>query len=161
MRSNSAEIWMTPILQYLLITLNASKFENSLFVIRKIFGLFCNTLTAGQKYSLLNRDNLMQHTQTQLSLKQKNFSGFFSPFLTLRLYFQHIQKKTWPSQLMHFRSYGLRKPWFNTCLKSPVSEDISNSNMVNGPKHCWNLTHSTFSKFIDQCESNRVGKSLA
>ena len=93
MRSNSAEFWMTPILQYLLITLNASKFENSLFVIRKILGLFCNTLTAGQKYSLLNRDNLMQHTQTQLSLKKKNFYGFFSPFLTLRFYFQHIQKK--------------------------------------------------------------------
>ena len=33
--------------------------------------LFVNTLTANEKYCLLNRDNLMQPIQMQLSQKQK------------------------------------------------------------------------------------------
>ena len=36
-----------------------------------------NTLTADDKYSLLNRGNLMQHIQMQLSHKQKHFSKLF------------------------------------------------------------------------------------
>ena len=28
------------------------------------------------------------------------------------------------------------KTWLDKCLKSPVSEDASRSNMVNVPKHC-------------------------
>ena len=35
------------------------------------------------------------------------------------------------------------------CLESPVSEGPSNSKMVNGPKHCWNLKASTFTIIID------------
>ena len=42
---------------------------------------------------------------------------------------------------MYFRNYGLRKPWLDTCLKSPVSEDPSKCNMVNGPKHS---NHNSF-----------------
>ena len=30
--------------------------------------------------------------------------------------------------------------WLDKCLKSPVSEDPSKSNMVNGPKYCWKWT---------------------
>ena len=37
---------------------------------------------------------------------------------------------------MYFPRYGLRNTWLGKCLKSPVSEDPSTSNMVNGPKHC-------------------------
>ena len=40
---------------------------------------------------------------------------------------------------MYFRNYGLPKTWLDQCLKSPVSEDPSKSNMVNAPKHCSNL----------------------
>ena len=36
---------------------------------------------------------------------------------------------------MYFRNYGLLKTWLDNCLKSPVSEDSSTSNMVNGLKH--------------------------
>ena len=32
--------------------------------------------------------------------------------------------------------------------------------MVNGPKHCWNLNDSNFIIFIDNGESNSVGKCL-
>ena len=45
---------------------------------------------------------------------------------------------------MYFRTYGLRKTWLDKCLKSPVSEDPSTSNMVNKPKHCSKLIDSTF-----------------
>ena len=47
------------------------------------------------------------------------------------------------------------------CLKSPVSEDPSTSDMVNGPKLCWNLNDSTFTIFIDLCENNSGGKFLS
>ena len=39
-----------------------------------------NTLTADDKYSLLNRDNLTQPIQIVLSQKEKTFSQFFCPF---------------------------------------------------------------------------------
>ena len=58
--------------------------KNSLLVIGEISGLFFNTLTVGQKYSLLNGDNLTQQTQMQLFLKGKAFSKFFSAFLNYR-----------------------------------------------------------------------------
>ena len=59
-------------------------------MIRKILGLFVNTLTADDKYSLVNRDNLMQHIQMQLSQKEKKFSEFFSVFLKSRLNFENF-----------------------------------------------------------------------
>ena len=40
---------------------------------------------------------------------------------------------------MYFRNYGLPKTWLHQCLKSPVSEDPTKSNMVNAPEHCSNL----------------------
>ena len=40
---------------------------------------------------------------------------------------------------MYFRNYGLPKTLLDQCLKSPVSEDPTKSNMVNKPKHCSKL----------------------
>ena len=40
---------------------------------------------------------------------------------------------------MYFRKCQIRKTWLDKCLKSLVSEDSSNGNMVNGPKHSCNL----------------------
>ena len=40
---------------------------------------------------------------------------------------------------MYFRNYGLPKTWLDQCLKSPVSEDPTKSNMVNTPKQRSNL----------------------
>ena len=51
--------------------------KNFLFVIHKILRLFLNTLTVDDKIYLLNKDNLTQLIQMQLSQKQKTFSGFF------------------------------------------------------------------------------------
>ena len=55
--------------------------------------MLVNTLTADDKYSLLNRDNLTQPIRTQLSQKQKAFSEFFLAFSKCALKFEHFQKK--------------------------------------------------------------------
>ena len=65
-------------------------------MIYKILRLFVNTLTADDKHYLLNRDNLTQPIQIQLSQKQKIFSEFFFPFLKSILNFKHFPKKDDP-----------------------------------------------------------------
>ena len=49
-----------------------------MLVLGKILGLFVNTLTDDDKYSLLYRDNLTQQIQILLSQKQKTFSKLSS-----------------------------------------------------------------------------------
>ena len=73
--------------------LNSKKF---LSVICKISRLFPDTLSADGNYSLLNRDNLTEPVQMQLSRKQKTFSEFFSAFLKSSLNFEHLLKKADP-----------------------------------------------------------------
>ena len=58
--------------------------------------MFVNTLTADDKYSLLNRDNLRQPIRTTLSQKHKAFSEFFLVFSKSTLHFEHFQKKDDP-----------------------------------------------------------------
>ena len=65
-------------------------FKKFLLVICKISRLFPNTLSADGKYSLLNRDNLTEPIQMQVSRKQKTFSQFFSAFLKSSLNFEHF-----------------------------------------------------------------------
>ena len=62
-------------------------------MIQKILRLFVNTLTVNDKHYLLNRDNLTQQIQMQLSEKQKTFSEFFFPVLKSILNFKHYPKK--------------------------------------------------------------------
>ena len=71
--------------------------EKSLLVTRKISRLFPNTLSADSKYSLLNRDNLMQPSQMQVSQKPKSFAEFFAAFLKSSLNFEYFQQKKWLS----------------------------------------------------------------
>ena len=72
----------------------------------------------------------------RVSPKQKTISQFFSPFLKSSLNFEHFQKKGWLSSLRYFQNYGLLKTWLHQCLRSPVSRELSEGNMVNAPKHC-------------------------
>ena len=60
---------------------------------------------------------------------------------------------------MYFGNYGLAKTWLDQCLKSPVSECLSRSNMANAPKHCSHLKDSPFTTFIDDWEVNYPTKS--
>ena len=54
-----------------------------MLVLCKISGVFLNTLTDDDKYSLLYGDNLTQPIQILLSQKQKTFFEFFSAFLKI------------------------------------------------------------------------------
>ena len=65
-------------------------------MIHKILRLFVNTLTINDKHYLLNRENLTQPIQIQLSQKQKTFSEFFFAFLKSILNFKHLPKKDDP-----------------------------------------------------------------
>ena len=59
----------------------------------EILRLFVNALTADDKYSGSNMQNLAQQIQTQLSRKEKTFSGFFIAFLKCAWNLEHFQKK--------------------------------------------------------------------
>ena len=67
-----------------------------MLVLCKILGLFVNTLTDDDKYSLLYRDNLTQQIQILLSPKPKTFSQLSSEILEPTLNFEHF-KKRYPS----------------------------------------------------------------
>ena len=58
--------------------------------------MFVNTLTADDKYSPLNRDNLTTPIRTKLSQKQQAFSEFFLAFSESTLNFEHFKKKDDP-----------------------------------------------------------------
>ena len=60
---------------------------------RKFLRMFVNTFTADDKYSLLNRDNLTQAVEMQLSQKQKTFSEYFSAVSKCRLNFENFQQQ--------------------------------------------------------------------
>ena len=64
-----------------------------MLVLCEILRLFVKTLTADDKYSFLNRNNLTQAIQILLSQKQETFSEFFAAFLKSILNFEHFQKK--------------------------------------------------------------------
>ena len=70
--------------------------KKSLWVIWKVLGLFVNPLKADDKYSLLNRGNLLQHFQMHLSQKRKIFCGLFFTFSKFRVYFEDFQEKGEP-----------------------------------------------------------------
>ena len=59
----------------------------------EISRLFVNTLTADDKYSDSNMQNLRQQFQTRLSQKQKTFSAFLIKFLKSAWNLEHFQKK--------------------------------------------------------------------
>ena len=154
------QMWTTAPLPHLWNPLKAVQLKRSVWLRCKILGLFVNPFTAHGKYSPLNRDNLMQHLQIQLSQKKKVFRDYFFAFSKFTFNFEHFQTKDGPHSWCIFWTYGLEKIWLDNCLKSPISEDPSTSNMVKRPKHCWNLNGSTFTKFIHHCESNSIWKTL-
>ena len=134
--------------------------KKSVLLTCQILGLLVNTLAAGGKHPVLNRDNLTRQIQMQLSQKQKTFSQFLAAFLKSKLNFKYSQKKM---TLIAFVLWKLRtpKPLSDKCLKRPVSEDRSRSKMADVPKHCWKLRRSTFIIFIDHCQVNSVWKPLS
>ena len=76
--------------------------KKSLLLTCKVLGLLVNTLVAGEKYSVLNRDNLTIPIQMQLCQKQKTFSEFFATFLRSRLNFKDFESKNYPHRFFIF-----------------------------------------------------------
>ena len=70
--------------------------KKSLLVIHKILRPFVHILAVNDKQYLLNRDNLTQPIQIQLSQEQKILSQFFFAFLKSILNFKHLPKKDDP-----------------------------------------------------------------
>ena len=62
-------------------------------MIHKTPGLLVNTLTLDDKHYLLNRDNLTEPFQIQLSVKQKMSAEFFLAFFKSKSNFKHLLKK--------------------------------------------------------------------
>ena len=68
--------------------------KKSLLVTGDLVEPFANTLAVDDNYYLLNRDNLAERIQMQLSQKQKTFSQFFFfAFSKSILNFKHLPKK--------------------------------------------------------------------
>ena len=59
----------------------------------EILRLFVNALTADEKYSGSNMQNLSQQFQTRLSQKQKTFFWFFIAFMKCAWNLEHFEKK--------------------------------------------------------------------
>ena len=64
----------------------------SLLVICQSLRLFFTTMSAVDKCSLANRDNLTKPINMQLSQKLKTFSWFFNVFSKSKLSFEYFQK---------------------------------------------------------------------
>ena len=67
--------------------------KESPLAIWKILSLFVYTLTAYEKYSVLNREYLTQPIHMQLSIKTKDFFKLFSAISKSTLSLEHFQKK--------------------------------------------------------------------
>ena len=131
--------------------------QKSLLDTRKFLAPFLHTLTANEKYSLKRQDKGMQTIQMHLSQKVNIFSEFFSAFFASAWNFEHFQKKITLIAFV-FRNYGPRKTCLDKCLKTPVWEDVWTGDMVNRPKHWFNLNESSFIILSDHCEVNWVVK---
>ena len=149
---------MRALLQARLITVNVIELQKSLSDSWKFFRSFFNTLTAKNTYSLNSKDKWMQTIQMHLSQKQKIFAEFFLAFLESALNFEHFPKKRWPSSLIYFRNCRPRKTCLDKCLNAPVWEGLSTGDMVNSPKHWFNLNESAFTSPSNHCEINWVAK---
>ena len=120
---------------------------------------FVNALTADEKCSGSNIQNLPQQFQTPISHKQKTFSEFFIALLKCAWKLEHFQKKRWVSWPNYFPNYWSWKTWLLKRLKGLAFEHNSLMNVLTGSKHCWNPQGTTITLFSRQSEVNWVRKS--
>ena len=67
--------------------------KKSLLVLCKVLTMFVNILTADDKHFLVNRDNLRQPINTQLSQKKNYFMNLFLQFWNLNKILKIFKKK--------------------------------------------------------------------
>ena len=93
-------------------------------------GLLVNTLAADEKYPVLNKDNLTILIQMSLSKKKKTFPQFLLRLWNLDKILNILTIKM---TLIDFAISKLRTPKAKSdkCLKSPILDNPSTSNMLN------------------------------
>ena len=133
--------------------------KKSLLVIWESLTLFVNRMSAVDKCSLRNRENLMQPIHMQLSQKRKTFCTFILHFRNLGSILEIFRKKMTP---LAYLILWLRpaKSALRYMCKSPPSEYPFKRKMVNWCELCFNLSGSTCGIIFAQWESNLVAKSL-
>ena len=114
--------------------------EISLLVIFEILEPFVNTLTADDKYYLRKREKILLPIQRQITKKKK--SWFFCCISEIYI----ILWTFWKNRMPVIRER--RKTSLDKCLKNLVLEHHLTVNMRKGPKHSWNMHHSTFIIFF-------------
>ena len=95
--------------------------KKSLLVKSKVLGLFVETLTADDKYSLCNKDILQQLIQMELCKKQKLLPQLSAASVKFTFNFQHFEKNWWASSCMSLRNYRPQMTLLLKCLKYLVS----------------------------------------
>ena len=133
--------------------------KKSVLVIRKSLRLFVNTMSAVDKFSLLNTDNLITPIQMQLSQKLKTFCSFILHFQNLGWILDIFRKKVTLIAYLFLRLQPAKSVVRYMC-KSSAADYPSKRNMVNGSQLCFNLRDSTCGIFIAQREGNIVAKCL-
>ena len=107
--------------------------RKSILVLLKILKPSVNTLTADDKCSPLNRDNLTQRIQILLSQKLKIFSKFFSAFLLSTLNFEHFPKKDDPhSECISKITDSEKSDWINL-WKVPFQRTLQRATWKTAP----------------------------
>ena len=114
-------------------------------------------MSAVDKCSLPNRDNLMQPIHMQLSEKLKAFYGFLLALSKSRLNFEHFKKKFTLIVYLFLRLRPAKSVVRYMC-KRPASDYPSKRNMASGSQLCLNLSYNTCTIFIDQGENSLAAK---
>ena len=69
-----------------------------------------------------------------------------------------LWKKRWAFEAICLWNSRLQTARLLKCLKIPMSERLWRVNMLNGPKHCWNLHGSIFLRFLITLKKNQLEK---
>ena len=133
--------------------------KKSLLVICKSLRLFVNTMSAVDKCSPPNRENLMELIHMQLSQKLKTFCSFILHFRNLSEILDIFWKNMTLIAYLFLRLRAAKSVVRYIC-KSSASYYPSKRNMVNGSQLCLNLSKSTCGIFVSQREGNLVAKSI-
>ena len=118
-----------------------------LLVIFEDLGLFVNTLTADNKFSLHNSENTRNQFKSNYLTNKKIFIKYLLFFWKTN-YILNIFKRRWPSYFMYFLNYRLRKTLSDKSLKSLVSGHCWTVTLLKGPNTGGVLTAPLLSFFL-------------
>ena len=105
---------MEPLLPSFLVNSKLIALQKSPSVWYEILRLFVNALTADDKYSDSNMQNLSQQFQAPLSQNQKTFSWFFIAFLKCAWNLEHFPKNDeYPSLIISELIDAKRRGYLN------------------------------------------------